>query len=258
MDMDINIVIEIARMAGEKIKAIYDAGDIEADTKEDDTPITRADRTSHDFITRELKKAFTGIPIISEEGREVPYQIRKHWNRFWLVDPLDGTREFIHRNGEFTVNIALVEENRPVLGIIYVPVQDVVYHAKKGKGAFKRTGKNSDIEIGVRKETENGLIAVASRSHSSKNETAFLHRHHVMDSISVGSSLKFCLVAEGKAHLYYRHGPTWEWDTAAGHIVAESAGAIVHNLIYNKEALKNDRFLVSAVDTVTLDEVVSK
>ena len=255
MDIDTSILIGIARMAGEKIKAIYDAGEIEVDKKADNTPLTVADRASHDIITRELIKAFPGIPILSEEGSKIPYRERKHWHRFWLVDPLDGTKEFIHRNGEFTVNIALIEDNLPILGIIYTPIHDVVYYGQKGKGTFKRTGKNSDIEMSVRRETENGLIAVRSRSHSSDEEKAFLHRHHVTDSISVGSSLKFCMVAEGKAHLYYRHGPTMEWDTAAGHAIAEGAGALVYNLAYNKEVLKNDPFVVTSVplDKLTSD-----
>jgi 3'(2'), 5'-bisphosphate nucleotidase len=252
VDIDISILIGITQMAGEKIKAIYDAGEIEVDKKADNSPLTAADRASHDLIFRDLTKSFPGIPVLSEEGSEVPYHERKHWNRFWLVDPLDGTKEFIHRNGEFTVNIALIEDNLPVLGVIYTPIHDTIYYAQKGKGAFKRTGKNSDIEMGVRRETENGLIAVRSRSHSSDEENAFLHRHHVTDSISVGSSLKFCMIAEGKAHLYYRHGPTMEWDTAAGHAIAEGAGAVVSGLTYNKETLKNGSFIVASVP---LDEL---
>jgi 3'(2'), 5'-bisphosphate nucleotidase len=252
LDIKIEDVLSIARKAGERIMAIYGQSDFHVETKSDHSPLTLADTTSHEIIKQELQKLYPEIPLLSEEGKSVPFKTRKQWPLFWLVDPLDGTKEFINRNGEFTVNIALIEKQQPVLGVMAAPVLDTLYYGKKGVGAFKQTENHSPVQIRVNQNAENGLIAVKSRSHASHEEEIFFSQHPVSDSISVGSALKFCMVAEGKAHLYYRHGPTWEWDTAAGHFIAECAGASVYNLTYNKKNLLNAHFLVSSVQEIQL------
>jgi len=249
--IQIDNIIEIALKAGEAILDIYKRDDFGIETKSDNSPLTLADKASHNIILKGLRQAYPEIPVLSEEGKNIPYDERKHWSQFWLVDPLDGTKEFIKRNGEFTVNIALIENNFPILGIIYAPDLDILYYGHKGHGAFKRENRNGIIAIHVQ-TPENGTIAVKSRSHSSEADETFFKKYNVVDTISVGSSLKFCMVAEGKAHIYYRHGPTWEWDTAAGQAIAEAAGARVTDvegkrLRYNKEIIKNESFVVTAV-----------
>ena len=256
MNIDISTVVEIARKAGAAIMDVYNSGDFSIKDKSDGSPLTEADRVSHQIITSELIDAYPDIPILSEEGMQIDFETRTSWSSYWLVDPLDGTKEFINRNGEFTVNIALMENNRPVMGVIYAPVLNLMYYGKHDSGAFKIWKNQSPERIVVDRLNADGLVAVKSRSHSSAQEAACFECWNVTNTIAVGSSLKFCMVAEGKAHIYYRHGPTWEWDTAAGHAIAESAGAVVKNLIYNKETLKNGPFLVSAVDIVTLDLVL--
>lgn len=251
-DIHIEDVLQIARKASERILAIYGQADFHVETKSDHSPLTLADKASHEIIRQELRRLYPEIPLLSEEGKSVPYQTRKQWPLFWLVDPLDGTKEFIHRNGEFTVNIALIEQQLPVLGVMAAPVLDTLYYGRKGAGAFKQTGNGPPVEMRINQDVQNGLVAVKSRSHASHEEETFFSRYPVSDSISVGSALKFCMVAEGKAHLYYRNGPTWEWDTAAGHVIAACAGASVYNLKYNKENLLNSQFLVSSIPDITL------
>ena len=255
MNIDIQKVVPVALKAGEKIMAIYGEEDFQIETKADHSPLTLADKTSHAIIQKELNGLYPDIPLLSEEGKSIPYSERKDWPAFWLVDPLDGTKEFIRRNGEFTVNIALIEQHRPVLGVMAAPALDVLYFAQKGEGAFKQSLGNSPINIYANQNTQNGLIAVKSRSHATDEEEAFFNRYQISDSVSVGSALKFCMVAEGRAHVYYRHGPTWEWDTGAGHVIAECAGASVYHLEYNKENLLNSSFLVSSVETVQMSEL---
>ncbi len=225
---------------------IYNSGEFGIETKGDDSPLTLADKKSHDIILQGLKELYPEIPIISEESENIPYEIRRAWSVFWLVDPLDGTKEFIKRNGEFTVNIALIKDKQPIAGIIYVPDSEILYYGEKGKKAYKRL-KSADVEpIEVDKRGINGLVAVRSRSHGSEGDEKFYSRFDIKDTIQVGSSLKFCMVAEGKAHLYYRHNPTMEWDTAAGHAIVDSAGGFIKNLEYNKPVLKNSFFIVSS------------
>jgi len=244
-------VCEIARSAGDAIMEIYD-GDHAVEYKDDKSPLTAADKASHEVIVAGLKKHFPDIPILSEEGKDIPYDERKNWSRFWLVDPLDGTKEFIKRNGEFTVNIALVEDGAPVLGVVYVPVQGKMYSGIVGQGAWCETRgpKPETKEIKVRKpDPEKGLTVVMSRSHPSPELEAYLKDIKVAEALPVGSSLKICVVAEGKADLYPRLGPTMEWDTAAGHAVAIAAGGSVKTpkgevLSYNKENLLNPYFVV--------------
>ena len=236
----------IAIEAGKKILDIYENEDFSKtiDFKADDSPLTIADKASHVIIDKALTELNLNIPILSEEGVQPTYEQRKQWTSFWCVDPLDGTKEFINRNGEFTVNIALIENGEPVLGVVYAPVTETMYTGAKGVGAFK-DGK----KISVNKKDSN-RVAVRSKSHAAPEEQAVLDRYNVVDQISVGSSLKFCMLAEGKADVYYRHGPTMEWDTAAGQAVVEAAGGrIFHDntenklFRYNKENLLNGSFL---------------
>lgn len=253
MEIDIHKICEIAREAGRKILEIYARDDFEVETKADDSPLTLADMASHNVIKTRLSDAYPDIPILSEEGRDIPYAERKAWNPFWLVDPLDGTKEFIKRNGEFTVNIALIQDNRPTLGVIYAPVLDALYWGENGKGAFKKQGGQETRSITVNRDLSGGVIGVGSRSHASKAEAEYARRIGSDEKKSIGSSLKFCLVAEGSAHYYYRHGPTSEWDTAAGHAIAEAAGGLVTGLSYNKENVLNASFLVRSTDK--LDDI---
>lgn len=246
--MDIPALLRLAREAGDAILSVYDRGGA-VETKADGSPLTEADRLSHDLIAEGLRRLFPDIPVISEEGKDVSYEERKSWERFWLVDPLDGTKEFLKHNGEFTVNIALIEGSQPVLGVIYAPALEELYYGDTRSGAFKQAGGDGQPEraIGVHPAGgEGALRVVGSRSHSAAEEKEFLSQFSVAETLAVGSSLKFCFVSEGKADLYYRHGHTWEWDTAAGHALARAAGAQVYGLTYNKENLLNDGFLVSA------------
>jgi len=246
--LDIDKISIIAKKAGARIMEIYEQEDFEKtiDFKADDSPLTIADKASHDIIVDELEKLNLGIPILSEEGEMISYEKRKKWTYYWCVDPLDGTKEFIKRNGEFTVNIALIFKNKPLLGVIYAPVLNVNYYGQKNHGAFKEEKEGTKrIKSHYR---DNNRVAVKSKSHASEHEDSLYKEHQVKESISVGSSLKFCMVAEGKADLYYRHGPTMEWDTAAGQAIVEASGGKVFNaknkvFKYNKEVLKNGSFL---------------
>ena len=238
-------IIELTKMAGMAIMNIYNdpSQSNVVDYKSDDSPLTLADEASHNVIVKGLAKLYPNVPIISEEGENLDYVIRKGYSSYWLVDPLDGTKEFINRNGEFTVNIALIENKRAVAGFVYAPCLDAMYFGIEGHGAFKISGeKRSTLEVN---NSENNRVAVRSKSHPSVEEEVVLKAYDVVDSISVGSSLKFCMVAEGKADLYYRFGPTMEWDTAAGHAVVNAAGGKVfketgpEEFIYNKENLLN-------------------
>ena len=242
-------IIKLAIAAGEEILKVYNdpsqSGHI--DYKSDDSPLTKADTASNEVIIKGLESMAGDYPILSEEEKHQSYAIRKDWHTFWLVDPLDGTKEFINRNGEFTVNIALIKDKNPVLAVIYVPVKDIVYWSDE-TGAYKIiNGEQSKIQVNNASERR---IAVRSKSHASEEEEEILSRYDVADSISVGSSLKFCMVAEGKADIYYRHGPTMEWDTGAGQAILQAAGGTVYAgsteeklFRYNKENLLNGSFL---------------
>lgn len=249
MDINIRHVCQIARDAGAAIMQVYE-GDHEVEYKMDQSPLTAADKASHQVIVAGLQDAFSEIPVLSEEGADIPYAERKGWRRFWLVDPLDGTKEFIKRNGEFTVNIALIEDGQPVFGVVYVPVQDKMYWGVAGKGAWMKHGQVDARTIHVRKpDNEKGMTVVMSRSHPSKELEEYLSGIKVAEALPVGSSLKLCVIAEGKADLYPRFGPTMEWDTAAGHAVVVAAGGTVTQttgqpLTYNKEQLLNPHFIV--------------
>ncbi len=251
MDIDISAVSAIAVHAGQAILEVY-TQEFGVEYKEDHSPLTDADRASHALIAGALRSLTPEIPILSEEGRNIPYEERKSWDRFWCVDPLDGTKEFVKRNGEFTVNIALVEKDHSVAGVIYIPVQDRLFYGIVGEGAWRRNGNGRTVPIHVRDVPEDdGLIVVQSRSHPSGELQDFLAKLNVKDSIAKGSSLKFCAVADGSADIYPRMGPTCEWDTAAGQAIVEAAGGHVVDrngrpLRYNKKIIKNSSFIVVA------------
>ena len=253
--VDMDTVIRIADEAGRKILEVYSREDLFVEYKDDKSPLTMADRLSHEHISSELKRLYPDIPIISEEQKDIPWEDRKDWDYFWLVDPLDGTKEFIKRNGEFTVNIALILDKKPFLGVIYVPVKNEFYYAVRGEGAYK-IDKNGNREKIPQKRTlpEGEIKVVASRSHKSKEVEEYVEQlkkiFPEVDYVSSGSSLKLCLVGEGKAHIYPRLGPTMEWDTGAGQIIAEEAGGVVEDyetkkeMEYNKKILRNNFFIV--------------
>ncbi len=247
--MQIEQLLKIAHKAGVAILEIYNDAELSkvVDHKADDSPLTLADKASNKVIMEGLQNLQSGYPILSEEETHASFEERKKWSTFWLVDPLDGTKEFINRNGEFTVNIALIENGKPILGVIYVPVTDTMYWGSN-KMAFIKRGEADVEELKVNNSTTN-RIAVRSKSHASPEEGIVLKKYSVIDSISVGSSLKFCMVAEGKADVYYRHGPTMEWDIGAGQAILEAAGGKVFietsdkPFVYNKEKLLNGSFL---------------
>lgn len=246
--IDVN---KIAETAGQEILKIYES-DFSISHKDDRTPLTTADMASHNCICQKLALLTPDIPVLSEESSDIPYSTRKSWQQYWLVDPLDGTREFIKRNGEFTVNIALVENHRSVLGVINVPVSGVTYYASNKHGAFMQTNGETPHKIKTRKTSPEKFVVAGSRSHASEKQHAFTKSLGDVEIISIGSSLKFCLVAEGKVDIYPRFGPTSEWDTAAAQCIVEEAGGMVTDtdmnaLAYNKkESLINPDFLVIA------------
>lgn len=249
-NIDLDNICTIARQAGAAIMAIY-AGEFNVELKGDESPLTCADRAAHEVITAGLQQAYPEIPVLSEEGMATPYRERCSWQRFWLVDPLDGTKEFIKRNGEFTVNIALIEGGRTVAGVVYVPAQGKTYYGGLGIGCWLQDDSGAAKPIRVREaDHAAGLTVVMSRSHPSPELAAYLRDITVAEALPVGSSLKLCVVAEGKADLYPRLGPTMEWDTAAGQAVVEAAGGTVTQvdgspLLYNKENLLNPFFIVT-------------
>lgn len=244
-------LLSLSREAGAAILRVYSlGGTISATYKEGGSPLTEADSAAHDIIVAGLERLTPNLPVLSEESRAEPYALRRRWKSFWLVDPLDGTKEFINRNGEFTVNIALIEDGAPVLGIVYAPVLDVAYYGVKGTGAFKTAPGSGPVPIKTAGYGGGAVKVVASRSHRGEGLEAFLKRIGEAELVSMGSSLKLCLVAEGRAHIYPRLGPTMEWDTGAAQAVVEAAGGSVTDmegrpLQYNKEDLTNPFFMVT-------------
>ena len=276
--------IHAAIEAGNAILEVYHASDFKVEEKADKSPLTLADRRAHEVIMQHLSKF--DLPILSEEGKNIPYDERKNWDTFWLVDPLDGTKEFIKKNGEFTVNIAMIHKNKPVAGVIFVPDRDILYFASSEIGSYKvdigqiadllsgKSGNNdrpldlSDSEIAetlselisrstnlpINDSTNQPFTIAGSRSHSTPELEAFVEdkrkEYGNVEFISAGSSLKLCLVAEGRADIYPRTGPTMEWDTAAGQAIVEFSGGKVYQydttepLLYNKENLLNPWFVV--------------
>ena len=255
-EIDLQVLIDAVKAAGEEILKIY-ATDFQVETKGDDSPLTAADQAANKVLMDYVNEHTSHIPVISEENKEVDYSVRKEWSRFWLIDPLDGTKEFIKKNGEFTVNIALIDEGRPKLGVVYQPTTDTFYIGISDDASYKidAVGAVSLIKNETHYAKREEDIVVASRSHLSDDVVAFVDdlksEGKSVEFLSAGSSLKFCLVAEGKAHVYPRLGPTMEWDTGAAHAVALGAGldVIDHEtrrpLLYNKENLLNPYFIVA-------------
>lgn len=248
-------IMAIAKRASRAILDIYFT-EFEVTQKDDLSPLTKADNASNDIIVQGLGQLFPHIPIVSEESDQTAFEKRKQWSLVWIVDPLDGTKEFIQRNGEFTINMALVSHGIPIWGMIYIPVSGDAYYASRGDGA-KRMSKGMEEPVSAI-EPKDHLIIASSRSHwSPQLEKYVMHlrsRFQRIDFISAGSALKFCLIAEGRAHLYLRFGTTMEWDTAAGQIIVEEAGGQVCSmqamepLVYNKEDLSNPSFVAMGSD----------
>jgi 3'(2'), 5'-bisphosphate nucleotidase len=252
-------------LAGTQVIKIYNT-DFQSEYKNDKSPLTEADKKSHQIIFKALSQLTPDTPILSEEGKDIPYKNRKKWEYFWLVDPLDGTKEFIKKNGEFTINIALIYQQRPVLGVIYIPVKDTFYFAQKEIGSYKlinkeRLEKSTNQEELIKNSQrlpthskKKSFTVVSSRSHSSPETESYIKKlkkqHGEIATVSAGSSLKFCLVAEGIADIYPRFGPTMEWDTAAGDAIVNFSGKKVYSfesqnvMKYNKEKLGNGWFIV--------------
>jgi 3'(2'), 5'-bisphosphate nucleotidase len=255
MKIEIKKIINIAKEAGDAILKIYEK-DFEVYTKADESPLTEADQAANAIILDGLLEAYPTIPYISEEVKTQSYEERKNWEYCWLIDPLDGTKEFIKKNGEFTVNIALIHNGVPILGVVHVPVQNKTYYAEQGKGAFviEENHASRQIENRTHYSELDDIVVVASRSHLSQEVVDFVEdlksKGKNVEFLSSGSSLKFCLVAEGKAHVYPRLAPTMEWDTGAAHAVCLEAGKNVYvyadktPLKYNREDLLNPWFIV--------------
>ena len=217
-------------------------------TKRDSSPVTDADLESNEYITTQLKALNPEIPIISEESRLADYQTRRNWRRFWLVDPLDGTKEFVRGSDEFTVNIALVDDLAPVLGVIYLPARDLLYYATDRRGSWKRIGARPPVQIFSKvPDLSKGLTVIESKSHPSEELERYLRNLPIKERATAGSSLKFCLVAEGVADIYPRMSPTMEWDVAAGDCIYRNSGRLAprySTLTYNKRDLKNEGFVI--------------
>ncbi|HEY0652211.1 MAG TPA: 3'(2'),5'-bisphosphate nucleotidase CysQ [Chryseosolibacter sp.] len=244
------LAIHAAELASAEILSVYESGDFQAEAKGDNSPLTIADKRAHRVIEKELQQ--TGLPLLSEEGRSIPYEERKNWDYFWLVDPLDGTKEFLKRNGEFTVNIALIHQGVPVLGVVGIPVSGELFYASSGNGVKLRRGgevrslpAKTPCDLG-----QSGLRVVASRSHMNAETEEFIGKLKDPTLVSKGSSLKFLLLVEGQADVYPRYAPTMEWDTAAAHAIVREAGLQVlqagteSELSYNKPDLLNPYFIV--------------
>ncbi|MDR2097146.1 MAG: 3'(2'),5'-bisphosphate nucleotidase CysQ [Spirochaetaceae bacterium] len=259
----INKIVETAKEAGKEILEIYGSGDFGVSFKDDSSPLTKADMASNEIITDGLKK-ISGLPVVSEEA-DVEYDVRKNWEYFWLVDPLDGTKDFIARNGQFTVNIALVHSNKPVLGVIYIPVLGAAYWAESGGGAYREieiygSGDSQAAHISgcveriynLSRRTD--LIASDSVFHSSAETKNFLEKNNITRIKRFGSSLKYCRLAEGEIDIYPRFNGTKEWDTAAGQVILSEAGCKImdlktkQNLKYNKPDIRNNFFIAMRGD----------
>jgi len=258
----INKAITAALFAGVKIREVYSSPDFDVQIKVDQTPVTIADQQAHDEILERLEN--TGLPVLSEEGIHSDYSERKNWSLFWLVDPLDGTKEFIKRNDEFTVNIALIQNSQPIAGVIYAPVTGELYAGIIGIGAFKLFHPSEDctfqflqlsgIKLPEKKATDEFVVAI-SRSHMNRATEAFIEslraERPTIKIVNKGSSLKMCMVAEGSVDIYPKIGTTMEWDTAAGHAILKAAGKNIFlpdlktELTYNKENLQNPHFIAT-------------
>jgi 3'(2'), 5'-bisphosphate nucleotidase len=241
-------VVALSVEAGNAIMDIYNGPAFQVTHKDDKSPLTAADIASHNTIVKGLQQLTPEWPVLSEESESTPYETRREWPVFWLVDPLDGTKEFLKRNGEFTVNIALIEGQTPIVGVVYAPASGKMYFAARGVGAFKRENGET-LPIRVQRGIEGAVRVIISRSHSGDETELYTKQYGKCEFVPMGSSLKFCLVAEGVADVYPRSGPTMEWDTAAAHCIVEEAGGSVtaadgSRMVYNKPSLLNPGFLV--------------
>jgi len=247
-------IVNLSHDAGKLILDIYQSDNFEQQLKSDDSPLTKADLASHNLIVSRLRELTPNIPILSEESENIAWKERKNWQDYWLIDPLDGTKEFIKKNGEFTVNIALIKDNYPILGVVYAPVLKTTWVGGVNKSAVKITSKGRENIQSIRRKTNETCSVVGSRSHQSDEFRVYIDKlEGKINVISMGSSIKLCLVAEGAAHIYPRLGLTSEWDTAAAHAVVNAAnGKVVdintgQELKYNiKESLLNPFFIVSS------------
>jgi len=252
----INKVIKLSIQAGGAIMDIYDSNNFYSTKKKDSSPLTEADLVSNEIILNGLKKVKPSLPILSEESSEIDFNERSGWERYWLVDPLDGTKEFLKRNGEFTVNIALVEHGKPIFGVIYAPFLKILYWGSRGYGSYEIFGKNKAKKITV--SEKNKFRIAASRSHQNSLELENFFKKQECTIIQKGSSLKFCMVANGNIDVYPRIGPTSEWDTAAGHAIIKYAGGVIVNFMgqeitYNKENLINPNFIAGSSKMLALE-----
>lgn len=240
----------IAVEAGAKILEIYETANLGVTQKEDRTPLTLADLAAHRHISEGLRECCANLPVLSEESGDIPFEVRAAWKTYWLVDPLDGTREFIKRNGEFTVNIALIDDHEPVLGVVYAPVPGITWYAARGHGAFRQEGSGEPVRISVQTPVRKKPVITVSRSHAADRTQVFLDRLGPHETLVTGSAIKSCYVAEGRADLYPRFGPTSEWDTGAAHCVVTEAGGQVTGLDFQPlrynlhPTLLNPEFLV--------------
>ena len=248
LNMDIQAIIDLTKQAGAAIIQIANNMPAVMESKKDGSPLTQADMAAHNILVAGLRGLNANIPIISEESKQISYEQRKLWDIYWLIDPLDGTREFLAGNGEFTVNVALIVNGNPVLGVVMVPASGVIYAAHDGV-AFKQVKGGQRERLQVRSVGDSRVVVVMSRRHGVAQLQAFLQRLPCYEALSVGSSLKFCRLAEGKADVYPRLSPTSEWDTAAAQCVLRAAGGDVFDvtgkrLVYNsKESLLNPSFI---------------
>ncbi|QOP41552.1 3'(2'),5'-bisphosphate nucleotidase CysQ [Sulfurimonas marina] len=246
--IDIEAIKALALEAGEAIMKIY-VQDFAIEYKEDNSPLTEADLKANEIICSTLEKLYPNIPIMSEETQDAPYSVRKNWDYYWCIDPIDGTKEFIKKNGEFTVNIALIHKDTPVLGVVYAPVKEELYWAVKDQGAFKNGIK---LPLKINHNPEDKLLVLTSRSHLTQETKDFIASFDTkkIEQKAVGSSLKLCMIAAGEADIYPKLGPTSEWDTAAADAILREAGKMVYQfdltkpLVYNKEELLNPWFIV--------------
>jgi len=250
IDIEIGDIVDISHAAANEILKIYNT-DFLVENKNDDSPLTAADMAAHEVISQRLQELTPDVPVLSEETSTVPFETRRQWSHYWLVDPLDGTREFIKRNGEFTVNIALIAGHSPILGVVQVPATGVCYYAATNTGAYRHSPGESPVRLRTRATVTNQLVVAGSRSHATDKQKAFFESlGNNTEVISTGSSLKFCLVAEGRVDIYPRFGSTSEWDTAAAHCIVTEAGGLVTDLQFNpleynrRESLINPEFLV--------------
>ena len=257
-DIDIQKINLIAKKAGDRIIRIYQQ-DFKIEFKNDNSPLTKADIQSNEIIVNNLKYLYPDIHILSEENKEISYKIRKNWEYFWLIDPLDGTKEFIKKNGEFTVNIALIYKSIPILGVVYAPALNLLYYAQKDKGAFKKEKDKKPQKLPIYNHSNNDILKIiVSKSHYNQETKDFVNNlknhHKTVEFINIGSSLKLCYIAEGKADIYPRLAPTMEWDIAAGQIIVEQTGGKVlefktqESLKYNKQNLLNPWFVVKTLN----------